>query len=150
GAGRLDTPLQRFAPPPHSVGRSYARPALRATSPLCGEELRPSGASRHLPTLWGGVTPLRRFAPPPHSVWRSYAAPALRATSGGVSLRSGRSPPLTGRDHLLHVLLDQGFDVLQDRDGHLGVVLGQIGHALDRLQDLDVLTVGLVRLRRGM
>src|SRR5439155_4679148 len=58
------TPVRRFAPPPHSVGRSYARPALRATSPLCGEELRPSGASRHLPTLCGGVTPLRRFAPP--------------------------------------------------------------------------------------
>src|SRR5439155_4679144 len=59
----------------------HAPPALRATSPLCGEELRPSGASRHLPTLWGGVTPVRRFAPPPHSVGRSYAPPALRATS---------------------------------------------------------------------
>src|SRR5205823_9664107 len=97
---RLDTPLRRFAPPPHSVGRSYARPALRATSPLCGEELRPSGASRHLPTLWGGVTPLRRFAPPPHSVGRSYAPPALRATSplcveelrrSGASRHLGRS-----------------------------------------------------------
>src|SRR5438552_13929327 len=72
---------------PH--GRSL-RSGCRRPSGLDGWT-RPSGASRHLPTLWGGVTPLRRFAPPPHSVGRSYAPPAL-----AVSLRSGRSPPLTG------------------------------------------------------
>src|SRR5438093_3744899 len=83
-----------------------------------------------------------------------HAPPALRATSplpwGGASLWSGRSPPLPGRDHLLHVLLHERFDVFQDRDRNLGVVLGQVGNALDRLQDLHVLAVGLVRLRRGM
>src|SRR5260370_397507 len=74
-----------------------APPALRATSPLCGEDFllrfappphfvgRTSCcASRHLPTLWGGLpvalratSPLwggdflLRFAPPPHFVGRT-------------------------------------------------------------------------------
>jgi len=38
-----------------------APPALRATSPLRGEDyittITPSGAARHLPTSWGGLRP---------------------------------------------------------------------------------------------
>src|SRR5246127_3910699 len=107
-------PLRRCAPPPHCVGRTT-------------QSHRPSGAARHLPTAWGGLLsptappalratsplrgedysvppPLRRCAPPPHCVGRTTqshspsgasrhlptamggllsptALPALRATS---------------------------------------------------------------------
>jgi len=58
-------PLRRCAPPPHCVGRTTSPPspppALRATSPLRGEDyittITPSGAARHLPTSWGGLRP---------------------------------------------------------------------------------------------
>src|SRR5437868_8827312 len=72
--------------------------------------------------------------------------PVKRTTLTGRSLRSGCFPPLPGAHHFGDVLLDEGLDMLQDRDRHLGVLLGQRGVLLDRAEDLHVLAIRLVSL----
>src|SRR3989454_4086934 len=72
--------------------------------------------------------------------------PVKRTTLTGRSLRSGCFPPLSCAHHFGDVLLDEGLDVLQDRNRHLSVLLGQRGVLLDRAEDLHVLAIRLVGL----
>src|SRR5436309_1519089 len=79
---------------------------------------------------------------PPFPVNRTTRTPRVY-----VRLRAGGFPPFAGRDQFVDVLLDQGLDVLEDLDRDLGVLFCHLGHIFDRLEDLHVLLVGLVRLR---